>query len=334
MRRALAGLLTLGALALAFSSWNATRTVVCLGDSNTAAAPSWCDMLQVLLPGRGWRFVNRAQAYAVSSHPEEFPLNGRSQLMRSLAADGGDAVILAFGTNDLLLGFAVADGLGVSMDGSLLDRVVDNYLSLRKVARDAGRRTFVASTPPLATQNRPFYEPVNPLVAELNRRLREAFSPAELIDFDSTMDEATDYRDAYHLNVVGQAKRAVAACKTLARAYEPERVGACEDRVPLLRATIDGGELREIRRVSRKRRSREIFRRRPVRARAASELIGHLRGASETATDPSLLGPLVQEGSRLFSPNESRVLSFEEDLSAERNLTPLDPALMAPETSP
>ena len=250
MRRAVAGILALVLLSLSFSIWNGRRTLVCLGDSNTAAEPSWCDMLQVLLPSAKWRIVNRGQRLALTSYPGDLPRNGRSQLLASLAADTPDVVVMAFGTNDLMLGSLVADGLGLP-GGPEIEPVVQNYLGLRRIARAAGVRSFVASTPPLATQNKPRYAPVNALVVRLNGRLREAIPPEELIDFDSPMNPLSDYKDAVHFNVEGQAKRAVAACGVLAAAYGDAT--DCTARLPALLDTLRRGELTLAVRASRKR---------------------------------------------------------------------------------
>lgn len=253
MRRTLAGLLTLAVLALALSTWTATRTLVCIGDSNTAALPSWCDMLKDLLPGSGWRIVNRAHGFAVVSTPDELP-NGRSQLAEALAKDRPAAVIMAFGTNDLLAAFQLRTNPNAPSQSELVDLVVERYAELRETAHAAGTRTFIALTPPLAVGGR--RERLNDLVGMLNERLRHRFPAEELIDFHSPMNVETDYRDQLHVNADGQLKRAVAACRGLMSAFDPPRAIVCDTEVARLAEKVARGEITPLPRASRRRLKR------------------------------------------------------------------------------
>jgi lysophospholipase L1-like esterase len=257
MRRALAGALTLAIVASALLAWSrgtASHTLVCLGDSNTAEIPSWCDLLPDLLPS-DWRVINRGQGFAIVNGPSDYKTGG-NQIAASLARDRPDAVVMAFGTNDLTLAFAVALNLKRPLEPALVQPVVERYAELRERARAAGARTFVALTPPIAAKRWPFGAPVNELIDFLNERLRERFPADELIDFHSPMDADADYRDAVHMNEAGQRKRARAACEALLGWIDPPSAGDCAVAVTELGKVMKAGELTPLPRASRRRSPR------------------------------------------------------------------------------
>lgn len=257
MRRALAGGVTLALVAAALLAWgrgSASQTLVCLGDSNTAEIPSWCDLLPELLPG-DWRVVNRGQGFAIVGGPSGY-ITGGNQIAASLARDRPDAVVMAFGTNDLTLAFAIALNMKRPLEPALVEPVIEHYAELRDRARAAGARTFIALTPPVATERWPFGAAVNDLVDALNERLRERFPADEIIDFHSPMDAGGDYRDAVHMNEAGQRKRARAACEALLRWIDPPHAGDCAVRVAELGEVMRAGELTPLPRVSRRRSPR------------------------------------------------------------------------------
>jgi len=122
----------------------------------------------------------------------------------ALENDAVDAVILAYGTNDLLSAGAKPEDVGRA------------YSRLRERAHAAGVDVFAALTPPV----QPPARDINPEIAELNELLAELFPSSRIIDFWSDMSPE-DYVDAVHLGDSGQAKRARAARDALLSAAGP-----------------------------------------------------------------------------------------------------------------
>jgi lysophospholipase L1-like esterase len=226
MTRAAAAALTLASILLAVLLLGRARqaepraatarsmTLVCLGDSNTAAPSSWCGQLAAVLP-ESWRVVNRAVGGAVVDHPGGWQ-NGREQLEASLAADDPDVLVFAFGTNDLMLSFAYR--ARERSLAKLIQPIVAGYERLAQRGRRSGARVFVALTPPFCT-GRDFSPGINRFVRALNGAIEKSFRRAEIIDFHTPV-AADDYvgDDCVHLNAQGQRKRLGAACAALARA--------------------------------------------------------------------------------------------------------------------
>jgi alpha-tubulin suppressor-like RCC1 family protein len=183
-------------------------TVACLGDSNTQPTPAlprtWCERLLDQLPGERWRTVNRGEGGATAVEFGSLILAGE-HLDYALESDAVDAVILAYGTNDLV--FA----------GASPEDVARAYARLRERARAAGIDAFAALTPPVQPPERA----VNSAIAELNGLLAEVFPDSRIVDFWSDMSPE-DYVDALHLGESGQAKRARAARDALVAAGPAE----------------------------------------------------------------------------------------------------------------
>jgi alpha-tubulin suppressor-like RCC1 family protein len=179
-------------------------TVACLGDSNTQAMPAWprpwCERLLDHLPAEGWRTVNRGEAGATAVEFGSL-IFADEHLDYALESDAADAVILAYGTNDLLSAGAAPRDVGSA------------YVRLRQRARAAGVDVFAALTPPV----QPSARDVNSRILELNGLLAELFPSARIIDFWSDMSPE-DYVDDVHLGASGQAKRARAAWRALSAA--------------------------------------------------------------------------------------------------------------------
>src|SRR5688500_16183557 len=82
-----------------------TVVVACLGDSNTdrrwppPGTPKWCELAAERVPA--WRFVNHAVSATTVTRNDEPPGWSGPQLDAALASDVPDAVVLAFGTNDV-----------------------------------------------------------------------------------------------------------------------------------------------------------------------------------------------------------------------------------------
>lgn len=180
--------------------------VVCLGDSNTqhrkTGPRSWCDRLGDALPGDRWHFVNRGLSGATVAARASARHAGE-QLAYAIENDAPDAVIFAFGTNDLLADVSSAE-------------IVAAYRSHALLTYEAGALPFVALAPPV----QPASHPLNARVGELNGALRVAFEPEQLIDFWSGFG-ALDFTDALHLGDSGHERRAQAAAAVLLQAAAP-----------------------------------------------------------------------------------------------------------------
>jgi alpha-tubulin suppressor-like RCC1 family protein len=180
--------------------------VVCLGDSNTArrvdGTASWCERLGGSLVAASWEIVNRGLGGATAV-PRASLLHADEPLAYALENDDPDAVILAYGTNDVLADVGP-------------DEVVAAYRRLAQRAQEAGVVPFVGLTPPL----QPASSAENVRVLALNRALREAFEPDRIIDFHAGFGPA-HFEDRVHLNESGQVRRARLAADVLERALEP-----------------------------------------------------------------------------------------------------------------
>jgi len=216
-----AGLLVL-ALAAPIRDGNGDGRLVvaCLGDSNTLPGGflvrhGWCDRLS---SGRHrWQTVDHASGGATVTDfacTLGLPICGRAQLATALDDDAADAVILAFGTNDVAFGVELPD-------------IVAAYQARRAEAAARGARAFVALTPPDFRSQASSRQ-----IAALNRLLRASIPPEDLIDFARGMSRALYLHDEVHLNDRGQAKRARRALLALlgrwpARACGRTGSGSC-----------------------------------------------------------------------------------------------------------
>jgi|GEM_PF-1008789 len=186
---------------------NGSITIACLGDSNTHIASreirGWCERLGDIAPDEHWRVVNRSAGGATAVETGSLILAGE-HLEYAIENDSVDAVILAYGTNDL------------SMVKASPEEIANAYSRLRQRARAAGVDVFVALTPPI----QPASDLINRSVAELNALLRSRFPSDRVIDFWSGM-RPEDFADSVHLVASGQEKRARAAWESLSAAAEP-----------------------------------------------------------------------------------------------------------------
>jgi|GEM_PF-5780560 len=167
----------------------------CLGDSNTARARfmlKWCELLHAILQDPQFEIVNLAvNGATVTESPRP---QAAAQMAEALAA-GVDAVVLAFGTNDLFLGRSAVE-------------VRDAYLALQSQAEAAGLAFYVATTPP--TAHGPGLE------VEVNQLLRDSLAP-RLVDFDTGFGPEHFVGDGFHFNQAGQYLRAERALEVLRR---------------------------------------------------------------------------------------------------------------------
>jgi lysophospholipase L1-like esterase len=176
--------------------------VVCLGDSNTDRrwpppdTPKWCELAAERMPE--WTFINHAVSGATVTRHADPRLWGDTQLDRAVPADAADAVVLAFGTNDVRGGRMTAD-------------IVAAYEVAVTTIEATGARAFVALAPPIYPP-----EPEHAgALEELNRALRATFAPARLVDFHTGMGVKDFEPDGLHPNPGGQRKRAEAALRVL-----------------------------------------------------------------------------------------------------------------------
>lgn len=170
----------------------------CVGDSNTSAihGPRWCELLQEALGVAGFEIVNVAQVGAtvtpsVRSRPE-----AASQMATVLALEP-DAVALAFGTNDRMLGRTPAE-------------IHDAYVVQAATAAAAGVAFFVATTPPLGG----CVGEECPRIFELNAMLHATFG-ATVLEFFAGFTGEHMHPDRIHVNAAGQALRAERALAVL-----------------------------------------------------------------------------------------------------------------------
>jgi hypothetical protein len=191
-------------------------TTSCLGDENTQSPGSplrfWCEGVDDLITRPSWRTRNQAVPGAtVYPQSAPAPADGPSQLVRALALDAPDAVVLAFGTADIPLMIAAGQAFSVPPP---IEAIVLSYRDLAASAAASQLKAFIALTPPQGTSAS---TQVNELVSQLNNRLRHEFPGEQLIDFAAPMVAGQDYLpgDLDHMNQSGQSKRAAAARREL-----------------------------------------------------------------------------------------------------------------------
>ncbi len=190
--------------------------IACVGDSNTQSNwqhriaggfdsdQGWCEQLEALLARPDWKTstFGCGGALAVEDPSTARLFRGAVQLAYALDEFAPDAVILAYGTNDLARSHATPP------------EVVDALRSLRATSAERNVFAFIALTPPLPARD----AELNARVRELNALIRETFPPETVVDFWSNF-EANDFlEDGIHLNASGQTKRAKAAAAAIERA--------------------------------------------------------------------------------------------------------------------
>jgi lysophospholipase L1-like esterase len=175
--------------------------VACAGDSNTCMGPpstcgtglefpQWCELLDA---EPGFETVNlaigggSALSSPFSKGSPDYDIEGIAQLERALAVDV-DAVIFAFGTNDL------------QFSTGTIAEITAEIVSLVERARIEGLHAFAIVVPPTSPPIEPLdTEGLNAaLSAQLDgvQLIRDALGPADLLP------------DGIHMNASGHAKRA------------------------------------------------------------------------------------------------------------------------------
>jgi lysophospholipase L1-like esterase len=176
--------------------------VACLGDSNTERhwptpnSRKWCELAAAEVTD--WTFGNYAVGGTTVTPPSDEHGWVGPQLDAALAEGAPDAVVLAFGTNDVRFGRSTAE-------------VVDAYRAAVRRVEAARALAFVALAPPIFPP-----EPDHTAaLAELNDALRAAFPAPRLVDFDGGMTRDDFESDGIHPTPAAQHKRAAAALRAL-----------------------------------------------------------------------------------------------------------------------
>jgi lysophospholipase L1-like esterase len=197
--------------------------VACLGDSNTDSAwqhqkeggfpagRGWCEILGEDLDGDRVRVVNLGIGGAtigphwIGGGPEGRAIfEGSHHLDVALAEQPVDAVVLAFGTNDIL-----------PESGSDPSQIVDDYNRVWRRARANDVLALVATTPPVLRHARSGEHRRSLAAIEMtNEGLRETFAPRHVVDFHVGV-APDDFLDDLHLGASGMEKRAEAARRAL-----------------------------------------------------------------------------------------------------------------------
>lgn len=172
----------------------------CLGDSNTSIdlrrfPVSWCTAIAYFIWNPRFQTWNHSVIGAtlipgarISPAPEQ---------LETALSRGADAVVLAFGTNDLFAGDSP-------------ERIVTAYLKLVEQAEKSGLTVYVATTPPTNQKGAAGAAQVTPL----NSLIEETFPSAQVIDFHSGFS-AAHFLDGLHVTPVGQMLRAERAALRL-----------------------------------------------------------------------------------------------------------------------
>jgi len=153
-----------------------TIRIACLGDSRTDAhfdpnIPSWCERLPTLRPTQkcsGKALPLTTRNYAVSG--TEVTVVAFQQEARALAPPTADALVVAFGVNDLYLGATV-------------EEVIVMYKAL--IRKGQGRPVFIATTPPAYLGESDNAKRLNKSIERLNETVRSTFPASRVVDFDT-----------------------------------------------------------------------------------------------------------------------------------------------------
>lgn len=175
----------------------------CVGDSNSVdrlVQPSWCTLLEERLDDPDFEVVNVSVSGGTVAPNRVFPIDVAQQ-MEAVLAHAPDALVLSFGTNDLLQNRAPTE-------------VRDAYLAQQAVAAAAGVAFYVAKTPPIGPCQgfACFY------ILASNLLLDETF-PGRLLEFYDGFGITHLHDDWVHLNAAGQMLRATRAFEVLANPF-------------------------------------------------------------------------------------------------------------------
>ena len=175
--------------------------LACLGDSNTIAwfRDQWCEKLETLIPDSRF-FIRNFSVAGVTATGNEAG-SGTHQLDAALQSEAIDALVVAFGTNDLRL----------RRKSWPAEEVLATYKDLQARTLATGRRFFIATTPPIFGPN----EELSKTIRELNELIRSQFSPEAIIDFDSGFTASMFRPDGVHLMPNAQSLRTTRAASKI-----------------------------------------------------------------------------------------------------------------------
>ncbi len=174
--------------------------LACLGDSNTldrppwAQAPGWCALLAARIDDPFFERIEIAEIGATVTRqlfPELARREARYHLLSAFRY-APDIVVMAYGTNDVL-----------QWRGA--EAIVAAYLEHEATTLSAGVTQFAVSTTPRIGEGDDI------TIIASNTLLREVFAGRFFESFDGYTLEEHFRVDGYHLNALGQRKRAEAA---------------------------------------------------------------------------------------------------------------------------
>lgn len=172
----------------------------CVGDSNTsliAGVKKWCEILRDALSDPDVAVLNVAVSGATVNPNLRFSSDATMQ-MAEVLPQAADAVVLAFGTNDVF-------------QGRTPQQIHDAYVAQQATADAAGVSFYVATTPPIL----PCTSCSTP-IEQGNDLLRATFA-GRVIEFYTGFGAEHFEGDGFHLNLAGQQLRAARALAVLGR---------------------------------------------------------------------------------------------------------------------
>ncbi len=172
----------------------------CVGDSNTvhlATRAGWCERLRARIGDPDFEVVNVAVAGATVT-PNLLFDSDATQQMEEVLLHAPDAVVLAFGTNDVFQGRSAL-------------AIHDAYLAQEATSQQAGIAFYVATTPPIGTCP-------CPAIGLGNMMLHETFGDRAL-EFNDGFTSEYFGPDGYHLSELGRELRAERAFAMFANPF-------------------------------------------------------------------------------------------------------------------
>jgi hypothetical protein len=195
------------------------RTISCTGDSNTEGVPGitpWPAFLQGLITGYyqlpNVQIINRAKGFSTAVPiPDSDFSDSIKQFNIATANDFPDAIMMAFGTNDIAFTITSAVNNNTTLSSANFNAILDTYRSLITMGKALNLKLYFAYVPA------PYDQTItadyrNNYTLLVNSRMRYELPREYLLDFYYTLKIPEDYYgDTLHMNNSGQFKRAVEA---------------------------------------------------------------------------------------------------------------------------